>query len=633
MFSSPAKRRKTSHPPPEPAQEGVDRSDVRQTPTRASFLSPTKASLARFNPNLLPKSTPTRSGASRPGSQGRPSSRGQQLRAYVLGDAEVLEAGLVAVMRTPNDAPVAPRPGSQARGDSVQKNINAQIARELEIVARQSFLAYEKIVGSETPAEEEEADLPLTPSQRGIHDVGDHTPREILYSSPSKRAKRSKALAKKLNSSPSKPRDQTHRGDETEEQAWPEVAAPQPEAEILDGEQTTATRTGEDQQVPGAASQESEAKQQEKDRLLQEMKALEDQVKRLEHAVHTLDTGPSNSDFENPQDLDSRIALINETNATLKPSDSPKRPPLSQLLTSFLPFSKPLAYRTEPAPPTPDAPTPSHAPLALDDPLPYLTLFTPFTITSSISTTPAPQSPTLHHTLTLTSPSSLLHATLHLHISPDPEPCITSLDLATLSPWAEPELGPWLRRCAAENDVGDVGWALGSYWELAIRRVECWGRCEKAWPELLGRGGKVGKGKGKAGGQANAELERLDVRSDGEEGLEEVSGVGDIIAGPGDGTGGKGKRAASRRELRRHLGRTELVFQSAEVKLRIVWRIQFDWTGEAESVVRAQAAFPPAWHEADERRSLHKVPATFERLVRERGVFEAVRVVVGLLFT
>lgn len=558
-----------------------------------------------------------------------------------------MESGLVAVARMPKDAPAAAPPGTQAQGDSVQKNINAQIARELETVARRSFLAYEKIVGSETPAEEQEAELPLTPSQRGTQDVGSHTPRGILYSSPSKRAKRSKVLAKKLNSSPSKPRDKTPNRDETDRQTQPEVAASQPEAGIPDAEQATAAGPGKAGQVTGTAHQESEAKQQEKDRLLQEMKVLETQVKRLEHAVQTTDTDPRDSGFKNPQDLESLITLINETNPASQPPDPPEQPPLSQLLSSFLPFTKPLAHRTEPAPPASNDPVPSHAPLALDDPLPYLTLFTPFTITSSISTTPetstapSPQPPTLLHTITLTSPSSLLSATLHLHISPNPEPHIKRLNLAALSPWAESEIGAWLRRRAAENDVGGVGWALGSYWELATKRAGCWGRCERAWPHLLGRQGRgdgertvvVEKmGKRKAGGQASAGYNEHDTRSEGEDGLEEVSGIGDAIAAIEGSTNRNARGAASRRELWRHLGRTELVFQSAEVKLRIAWRIQFDWTGEAESIVRAQAAFPAAWHEADERRSLHKVPATFERLVRERGVFEAVRVVVGLLF-
>jgi hypothetical protein len=39
-----------------------------------------------------------------------------------------------------------------------------------------------------------------------------------------------------------------------------------------------------------------------------------------------------------------------------------------------------------------------------------------------------------------------------------------------------------------------------------------------------------------------------------------------------------------------------------------------------------------AGQEADDANSLKKVPATFDMLVRERGVFDAVGIMTGLLF-
>ena len=162
---------------------------------------------------------------------------------------------------------------------------------------------------------------------------------------------------------------------------------------------------------------------------------------------------------------------------------------------------------------------------------------------------------------------------------------------------------------------------------------KCWARCKRAWGQLLGREAKGERRKkgNNAGGQTSAGYERgSGGRSDQEDGIEEVSGVGEDIAA--EGMSKERTRNASRKELMRHLRRKELVFQSADVRLRIMWRIQFDWTGEAESVVQAHATFPAAWRDADERKSLYKVPATFDSLVRERGVFEAIRVVVGLLF-
>lgn len=66
--------------------------------------------------------------------------------------------------------------------------------------------------------------------------------------------------------------------------------------------------------------------------------------------------------------------------------------------------------------------------------------------------------------------------------------------------------------------------------------------------------------------------------------------------------------------------------------LRVRWEIGFDWTGEVESRLGARARFPKVWHEVDERRGLEKVPMVFDRLVKERGVFNAVEIMSGVVF-
>ena len=66
--------------------------------------------------------------------------------------------------------------------------------------------------------------------------------------------------------------------------------------------------------------------------------------------------------------------------------------------------------------------------------------------------------------------------------------------------------------------------------------------------------------------------------------------------------------------------------------MRVRWEIGFDWTGEVESRLGARARFPEVWYEVDERRGLGKVPTVFDRLVRERGVFEAVEILSGVVF-
>jgi hypothetical protein len=64
----------------------------------------------------------------------------------------------------------------------------------------------------------------------------------------------------------------------------------------------------------------------------------------------------------------------------------------------------------------------------------------------------------------------------------------------------------------------------------------------------------------------------------------------------------------------------------------VSWKLQFDWTGDVESVVTVEAELPQSWHESDATDALRKIPATFDALMRERGLMKAVEVIAGLVF-
>lgn len=108
----------------------------------------------------------------------------------------------------------------------------------------------------------------------------------------------------------------------------------------------------------------------------------------------------------------------------------------------------------------------------------------------------------------------------------------------------------------------------------------------------------------------------------------------------------------SRKELARNLGRDILVLESRHVLLKISWKIGFDWTGEAGSEIWVEPAYPRVCEysrfraltmrndtntclgsEADGNASLKKIPQTFDSLVQSKGVFEATRIMVALLFS
>lgn len=171
---------------------------------------------------------------------------------------------------------------------------------------------------------------------------------------------------------------------------------------------------------------------------------------------------------------------------------------------------------------------------------------------------------------------------------------VIDMNILRLSPWAERELGTFMRAKARENDLGNACWALDSFWDLAAKRAHYWHRCEKAFTKFIS-------------GRTDAPTEDMSA----------VNGKSSILW---------------RKDLSRHLGRDLLIVQDKHVLLKINWRIAFDWTGEAESVIDAECAVPAVWKETDAGDTFSKVPETFQSLLHAKGAFEATRIMVALLF-
>jgi hypothetical protein len=271
--------------------------------------------------------------------------------------------------------------------------------------------------------------------------------------------------------------------------------------------------------------------------------------------------------------------------------DKPSTPapiPLSSLLTSFLPFSLPVAQPKSPLSPNPMEVIPSHAPITDSDPLPLLNLFTPLTMTSTIKPPTNSQSSTNSfkqmHEITLTGPSALLACNLDLTISSDStdptHPAVDTLEIRALSPWAKLEARDWCEARAEEGDISAVGFALGRYWDVSVARAQCWVRCCKELGELVTCATDAQRAEKEGERKKRGKRARRQVDED-----EEMEGAEGASAIP---------IKLSKRELHSHLGRQEIVLENEHVVLRVSWRLHFDWTGEVESVVTAQAAFPQA---------------------------------------
>ncbi|ORY02737.1 hypothetical protein BCR34DRAFT_617973 [Clohesyomyces aquaticus] len=582
MAEPEAKRRRTS--PPEdvdrassplkqPPRRGITprdparpRSPLKQPPRRgsfASYASPTKASLSRYNPNLLPRPTTADAASPRRDGRGNIIARGRQAQALVLEDTK-------AGART--EEAVASDYGEQPADAHVQSALEVQNATPRRNARTRG--------GASLPpgdVDEEDEGLPTTPSASQ-----DTERRGILHSSPSKRPPRQRDPVKP---SPLKKR----------------VLQELPNARntLLRGvDREAGDPVKEKTKEP--FNPEMEKKKQEMARLERELQELERDVARCVDEVGKLQQQDAALILPTSQ-LGNLFSFINKISGSEETEEHP--PPVSRLLCSFLPF------KAQPIPPSQtkaeqDRPVPSHRPLELDDPLPYLQMFTSFKFESHV-TIPNIQefdasSTDMHqqHTIEISGPQKLLVATVVAKIDTNNAEII-ELQIPRLSTWAERELGAFMRTKAKTMDLSASTWGLQSYWDIAKKRAEYWHRCEKTFADLILVPGRTE--------DDTAVLTRLSKK-------ETVPAV-------------------TRKDLRRHLGRDSLTLQDSHILLKFRWKIGFDWTGEAESEVSVEPALPRVWMEADPQNHLDKIPHTFDALLRKRGAFEATRILVELLFS
>ena len=253
---------------------------------------------------------------------------------------------------------------------------------------------------------------------------------------------------------------------------------------------------------------------------------------------------------------------------------------LAQRLAKFLPFAiKPPP--TEPRPPSPQTKDITQVP-DLDN---LQTTAEPFTVTTSDTLLLPPtenkgllQRQEIH----LSTPNQLLKCDLKLTTNIATQK-ISHLTIQALSSWAEPELGSWLRQPHDQMDLASLGSAFGRYWEVASLRSNCWISCRQNFKDLV------------------------------------------TNAPPSD----------SLDNTLSYLGIQDLVLARSNVQLELHWGISLNNKGEVESQSSACAKFPPAWHHrqgVNGGEELAKIGEAFSMLVEDRGITEAVGMVCRIVF-
>ena len=315
-------------------------------------------------------------------------------------------------------------------------------------------------------------------------------------------------------------------------------------------------------------------------------------------------------------------SILASQNPTHDPIPLPPKPvPLSMRLSLFLPFSR--SKLPTPKAPAIKEPPRSHHPIQLEDPLSYLRAFTPLNISSTESLLPSSADDIIHfrqQEFTFTSSHNFLMVKLSITTNTNTH-ALDSLILVHISPWADSELGNWIRKHLANGDISSIGYAIGRYWEVVSIRARCWSSCYDEYRDILPLADQ---------NPAAPSIEKPPILK--RKGRRRISTLPEMAESESNLGASSTTTAPTVNDRLAHLSQQSLLFTRSGVSLLITWRIGFDWTGEVESQISACASFPAAWNGIDERASLSKVGEVFEKLVVEKGFRKAVGVVVGLLF-
>jgi hypothetical protein len=491
----------------------------------------------------------------------------------------------------------------------------------------------------------EEPELPPTP----VHvDNVASTPPTGIHSTPTHRPRRSRALAERIRSSPTKQRPAKPAGENHRqggEHILPTTEIEKPSATVTPpilstaGNVTVKARPRpETSNIRGVkhADPDSE-KKREYNALKAEVAQLEQDLAVVAEENYRIRLELSGEAVLLPKETSSVFDVLRRHLSTVpkKPDDAanPTDDPWLQAALdpiAFLPFGKPSGalptlFPEEVSVVEPEKEPVSHHPIVLDAraALPFLQAFTPLALTSHVTMLPSGDSDTRnqdgtrtdnallqHHSMTVRSDSApgLFTARVDFTVNTTTH-AITSLSVPSVSPpCAAAELLPLTAQILAEPEVSCsalsrnvvvLTTAMGSWLRVAIRRAKAWRTLDRnvGTPEAQERttarvraaksGRKLGrKGHGGADGDVDENAEQ-DADSDG------VADLVDSLVGVDELLPFMGFPWMDFPILTTFLeGNTSNAAKTDDAVLRVQWRIEFDWTGEATSHLQAQVRLP-----------------------------------------
>ncbi|EGE84916.1 hypothetical protein BDDG_07861 [Blastomyces dermatitidis ATCC 18188] len=549
MLDSPAKRRKSnsssaiavsaSNTAQQSQVNGVDVQKP-QRPSRASFQSPTRASLARSHPDVLSRvlsRSPAKTAQQRPASRGRESVsigggggvgdgqsgvRGSRLpRPSSLSVTSALVKELPIRQAIQKFVPLSPRRGSSVPVSASQpprkSSQRSQVSLSAEPGAQrptpqpplrgkdptfgpivdESIANGRRTRSSSSPGQGHgEPELPPTPTELGLERVPSRRRGLLSSSSPSyrlekKRKQRIRDGVKRL--SPLKAKGPEVDTDNVADQvASPRITFPEDDVPDPVGEKVKL-----------------------RDALAAQLARLKEEVAKIEYEAQRYEK-PDEYPAPDEESINNLIELLTTSNPSCAPPPPPppSPPPVSSVLSFLLPFSSSrFIPSTEPAPPPSTSPPPEN-PFALHQPAdltPYLTLFAPLSLTAYTTTTTSTsilpnstQEPssssspiiTQTHNLTLSAPAPfpthLFQIPISLQTNPESQSVVSISIPAQPQPHhpdkpvdhnIPPTLSSWLQTRLSnpllQRDISGLCWGISRYWEADISRAKIWAELEE----------------------------------------------------------------------------------------------------------------------------------------------------------
>lgn len=322
---------------------------------------------------------------------------------------------------------------------------------------------------------------------------------------------------------------------------------------------------------------------------------------------------------------------------------------LAECLARYLPFSKAvssirtmdplqnlLAVRASQPPDISRAESQCHLPLpssltAIDRPSRSISSPNMIKVADSLDPSRSIDASSQLLNINLVAPQQLLAVSIQLEVNTATGNSI-DMKITSISSWADPELGSWLREGGQSLHRTTIERAVQSYWETSLIRASCWQRCEE----------EIGEPRTSPIHQFsinNPEIIQLEPKPPQKQNpvplITERSPrtTSAVLPTPSPASTANNSGPNTINPLQPHLGRQSLLFTQPPISLLFSWHITFTPDGTVQNRISAHPAFPKRWLTGtEEGLALGRVDEAFDALLARKGVFESVKELCGRIF-